>query len=102
MAKITNIKDVINNASRKIYIIVGESNNKTHTVNSNSEWVGDIWVPWIKNQDESNKAIRITIEGEPGTTTIWVFQDYLNPPNKDQVKYHKGKEGKQVVKFNII
>ncbi|WP_445375779.1 hypothetical protein ACSLVK_10485 [Photorhabdus tasmaniensis] len=76
MAKITNIKDVINNASRKIYIIAGESNNKTHTVNSNSEWVGD----------------------------ILVFQDYLNPPNKDQVKSHKGKdkEGKQVVKFNII
>ncbi len=89
MANVSNIRKVINNTQKKIYVVVGEDNNKTHTVNINSEWVGDLWVPWIGAQDESKKAIRITIDGEP--EIIWFFQDFKNPPGKDQIKYHKGK-----------
>ncbi|MCT8346677.1 hypothetical protein LGZ99_05465 [Photorhabdus temperata] len=92
MASVTHIRKIINDTSRRIYIVEGQNNGRTHTINANSELISNIKVPWIGNQEESNKAIRITIVDEPRTAIIWIFQDYWNPPHKDQMKYYKGED----------
>ncbi|MDB6371070.1 MULTISPECIES: hypothetical protein [Photorhabdus] len=90
MAKLSVINNIINETEDSIHIVQGEENDKLHTLKRNSELKVSVRIPWIGNQDEGHKAIRITISSYDNT--IWLFQDYHRPANQDQIKYYEGEE----------
>jgi hypothetical protein len=101
-AGVTNIKEVVNNTSEAITISKGtviESWNKDRGANEtrfsskettgeilkNGTWSGDMWIPWVANQEDfKNNVIEIRIYDEFGRTPnqnrtflLWQSGDFV-------------------------
>ncbi|ELE9727895.1 hypothetical protein RM407_001519 [Enterobacter kobei] len=85
MAYVTNIKSIANNTVYPLTIIDGENGVRIAIAGSGA-WNGDLWVPWIGNQSEDYKAIKI-IWGFDSEQVIYLYQDYWYPPHENAVKY---------------
>jgi hypothetical protein len=85
MANVTNIRSIANNLFNSISFVDGENNEIIFTVGSEGGWNGNIYVPWVGNEDEMYKCVRIY--GLPENEVTYLFQDYYNPPYEDAVKY---------------
>jgi hypothetical protein len=88
MASVTNIKTITNRLPYPITIKNGENTQETFTVNADSGWNGDLWVPWIGGNDEKGKAIHVKVQ----SADVWIFQDYWKPAGKDAIKHHVAPE----------
>lgn len=86
MASVTNLKTIVNNTNTGVTFINGENASQIFTIAGNSSWNGDLWVPWIGNQGEAGKAIRI-LSGRNSEDVVFLFQDYWHPAHADAVKY---------------
>ncbi|MBD2815768.1 hypothetical protein ID850_13550 [Xenorhabdus sp. Flor] len=77
---LTYITKIMNKTQSEIVIVVGEKNNESYVLQSLETGDFNIAVPWVGNQEEAWKPIRLSIETNKenvfGTDTIWVFQDY--------------------------
>jgi hypothetical protein len=85
MAYVTNIKSITNNTVYPLTVIDGENGVRISIAGSGA-WNGDMWVPWIGNQSEAYKAIKI-IWGFESDQELYIFQDYWYPPHENAVKY---------------
>ncbi|NJM74718.1 MAG: hypothetical protein HC852_01835 [Acaryochloridaceae cyanobacterium RU_4_10] len=85
MADVTAIRSIANNLLNPITLIDGENKSFIITIESEGGWNGNIWVPWVEDEDSMWKCI--TFLGIPKTEKLFLFQDYLKPANKDAVKY---------------
>lgn len=101
-AGVTNIKEIVNNTSEAITIskgTVSASWNKrrgvfetrfllketTDRILKNGTWSGDMWIPWVANQEDfKNNVIEIRIYDELGRTPhldknflLWQSGDFV-------------------------
>ncbi|OWO82586.1 hypothetical protein B5C26_09415 [Photorhabdus luminescens] len=89
MASVTTIKTIENITGDTMVIINGEDSNIGTVIERNRYWHGSLRVPWIGDQSESWKALRIFVLGGY-RDIIWVFQDYYRPPGENAIKYCVG------------
>ncbi|MEV0231680.1 hypothetical protein [Nonomuraea sp. NPDC050786] len=80
-AEVTDIREILNKRSTQVSIYKGEDKTSI-AVAANGRWAGSMWVPWVGNDGEMGKSIRISWGG---TARYWVFQDYWN--TSDLVRY---------------
>lgn len=86
MASVTTLKSIVNSTQSSISVRNGENSSQAFTISANRTWEGKMDVPWIGKESEDYKAIRFLM-GPASDVTIWLFQDYWNPPHQDAVKY---------------
>ncbi|WP_124311290.1 hypothetical protein [Pseudomonas chlororaphis] len=86
MAKVTNLKSIANNTPYTMSVRNGENHSEQFSIAAGSAWNGSLWIPWIGKDSENYKAIQLLL-GPRGDVTIWLFQDYWEPPNANAIKY---------------
>ncbi len=83
MANVTNIKSIANSALSAIAITTNDGAKQIFSVAAGGAWNGDLWVPWVGNNEEMWKCLVLDM----GTRKLLIYQDYWNPANADAVKF---------------
>ncbi|MHC6224192.1 hypothetical protein ACYU03_05340 [Pseudomonas sp. X10] len=86
MASVTYIKSIANNTPYTLTLINGENADYMFAIGAQNVWNGSMAVPWVGRAAENHKALQLIL-GPQSATTIWVFQDYWNPPHENAIKY---------------
>ncbi|MNJ54310.1 hypothetical protein D3C77_497450 [compost metagenome] len=86
MASVTYIKSIANNTPYTLTLINGENSSYMFAIGAQNAWNGSMAIPWIGRSEENHKALRLIL-GPRSETTIWIFQDYWQPPHENAVKY---------------
>lgn len=81
MASVTYIKSIANNTPYTLTLINGENASYMFAIGAQNVWNGSMAIPWIGRSAENYKALRLIL-GPRSETTIWIFQDYWQPPTK--------------------
>lgn len=82
MSNVTNLKTITNNLIVPITVKNNENTQQTFTVANRAGWNGDLWIPWVDNQDQMmSKGIMIEWRIGEGLGRIYVFQ------HGDQIYY---------------
>ncbi|MFD1793742.1 hypothetical protein ACFSE0_19205 [Ochrobactrum teleogrylli] len=89
MASVTNLTSIVNDTDYPVNFHNSEQDSPPDfTVPMLGYRFGSLWVPWVGNDGDSYKAIRVTAGKD--RINIFIFQDYWNPPDLNEVKYAVG------------